>query len=145
MANLYSIRKIVKVPSSLIITKPVKAKGQPKWQLNITLDELKQKNQLVGLASSFVIRSLDDIANTGYSEDLVKELKSEIKHLSGKNYSAKNVNRIKDINKQLFDLLYFPYITSIHVDKAKHYDKLLEGFTINVFDNDTGELISSTN
>ena len=145
MANLYSIRKIVKVPSSLIITKPVKAKGQPKWQLNITLDELKQKNQLVGLASSFVIRSLDDIANTGYSEDLVKELKSEIKQLSGKNYSAKNVNRIKDINKQLFDLLYFPYITSIHVDKAKHYDKLLEGFTINVLDNDTGELISSTN
>ena len=84
MANLYSIRKIVKVPSSLIITKPVKAKGQPKWQLNITLDELKQKNQLVGLASSFVIRSLDDIANTGYSEDLVKELKSEIKQLSGR-------------------------------------------------------------
>ena len=145
MANLYSIRKIVKVPSSLIITKPKKAKGQPKWQLNITLDELKQKNQLVGLASSYVIRSLDDIANTGYSEELVRELKSEIKHLSGVNYSSKNVKRIKEINEQLFGLLYFPYITSVHVDKAKHYDKLLEGFAINVFNGDTGELVSSTN
>ena len=145
LANLYSIRNVVKVPSSLIITKPKKAKGQPKWQLNITLDELKQKNQLVGLASSYVIRSLDDIAQTGYSEERVRFLKKSIKELTGKNYSAKNIGKIQKINKELFDLLYFPYIASIHVDKAKHYDKLLEGFTINVFDNNTGELISSTN
>ena len=145
MANLYSIRKIVKVPSSLIITKPKKAKGQPKWQLNITLDELKQKNQLVGLASSYVIRSLDDIIQTGYNEERVKELKSNIKSLTGKNYSQKNVNKLKALQQELFNMLYFPYITSIHVDKAKHYDKLLEGFTINVIDNETGEVISSTN
>ena len=145
MANLYSIRKIVKVPSSLIITKPKKAKGQPKWQLNITLDELKQKNYLVGLASSYVIRSLDDIIGTGYSEERVQELKRNIKQITGKNYSKKNKSEITRLQKELFDTLYFPYITSIHVDKAKHYDRLLEGFTINVFDSDTGELISSTN
>ena len=145
MANLYSIRKIVKVPSSLIITKPKKAKGQPKWQLNITLDELKQKNQLVGLASSYVIRSLDDIIGTGYSEERVRELKQEIGMITGSNYSKKNQQKLMALQKELFNLLYFPYITSIHVDKAKHYDRLLEGFTINVFDNDTGELISSTN
>ena len=145
MANLYSIRKIVKVPSSLIITKPKKAKGQPKWQLNITLDELKQKNYLVGLASSYVIRSLDDIIQTGYNEERVKELKRNIKSLTGKNYSQKNINKLKALQQELFNMLYFPYITSIHVDKAKHYDKLLEGFTINVVDNDTGEVISSTN
>ena len=145
MANLYSIRKIVKVPSSLIITKPKKAKGQPKWQLNITLDELKQKNQLVGLASSYVIRSLDDIIGTGYSEERVQELKRSIKQITGKNYSKKNKSEITRLQKELFNTLYFPYITSIHVDKAKHYDRLLEGFSINVFDSDTGELISSTN
>ena len=145
MANLYSIRKIVKVPSSLIITKPKKAKGQPKWQLNITLDELKQKNYLVGLASSYVIRSLDDIIQTGYNEERVKELKRNIKSLTGKNYSQKNINKLKALQQDLFNMLYFPYITSIHVDKAKHYDKLLEGFTINVIDNETGEVISSTN
>lgn len=145
MANLYSIRKIVKVPSSRIITKPKKAKGQPKWQLNITLNELKQKNQLVGLASSYVIRSLDDIVQTGYSEEQVRDIKQQIKQLTGKNYSSKNIKQIKLLQKQLFDLLYFPYITSIHVDKAKHYDKLLEGFTINVYDDETGEVISSTN
>ena len=104
MANLYSIRKIVKVPSSLIITKPKKAKGQPKWQLNITLDELKQKNQLVGLASSYVIRSLDDIAGTGYDEERVKQLKSDIKKITGKNYSQKNKNEIARLQKELFDL-----------------------------------------
>ena len=93
MANLYSIRKIVKVPSSLIITKPKKAKGQPKWQLNITLDELKQKNYLVGLASSYVIRSLDDIIGTGYSEERVQELKRNIKQITGKNYSKKNKSK----------------------------------------------------
>lgn len=145
MANLYSIRKIVKVPSSLIITKPKKAKGQPKWQLNITLDELKQKNYLVGLASSYVIRSLDDIIQTGYNEERVKELKRNIKSLTGKNYSQKNINKLKALQQELFNMLYFPYIASIHVDKAKHYDKLLEGFTINVIDNETGEVISSTN
>ena len=108
MANLYSIRKIVKVPSSLIITKPKKAKGQPKWQLNITLDELKQKNQLVGLASSYVIRSLDDIVGTGYSEERVRELKQEIGMITGSNYSKKNQQKLmklqKDYNFPLFHL-----------------------------------------
>ena len=145
MANLYSIRKTVKVPSSRIITKPKKAKGEPKWQLNITLDELQQKNFLVGLASSYVTRSLDDIVGTGYNEEKVRKLKMEMKNVMDSNYSKKNTDIFNSKKNELFDMLYLPYIVCVHIDKPKHYDKLLEGFKIVVEDTDRNKIISNIN
>ena len=66
MANLYSNRNIIKIPSSLL--------SKSKWNLKISVDKLKQENQLVGLASNYIIRTLDKIANTGYSEEKLQEL-----------------------------------------------------------------------
>ena len=143
MANLYSIRKTIKIPSSRIITKPKKAKGEPKWQLNITLDDLQQKNQLVGLASSYVTRSLDDIVGTGYDEERVRELKHEMKLINSKKFLKKNINEYEQKKNELFDMLYLPYIVCVHIDKQKHYDNLLDGFKIVVIDTDRNNKVLS--
>ena len=58
MANLYSIRKIVKIPSSML------SESKPKWELRVSLQDLKSSNQIIGMASSYVTRTLDVIANT---------------------------------------------------------------------------------
>ena len=73
MSNLYSIRKIVKIPSTEII--------DSNMSLKLEMDELLEEGWIVGLASSYVIRSIDDIAKTGYEEERVQQLKREIFHL----------------------------------------------------------------
>ena len=69
MAHLYSIRQIVKIPSTLL------SESKPKWDLKISLQELRANNQLIGLASSYVIRTLDKLSSSGYSEERVVKLK----------------------------------------------------------------------
>ena len=57
MAHLYSTRQIVKIPSGLL------SESKPKWELKISLQELRASNQLIGLASSYVICKLDKLTN----------------------------------------------------------------------------------
>ena len=69
MSNLYSIRKIIKIPSTELV--------DAKMSLKIEMDELAEEGWIVGLASSYVIRTIDEIANTGYSEPHVRQLKKQ--------------------------------------------------------------------
>lgn len=139
MANLYSIRKIVKIPSTLL------SESNPKWELQISLQELKSNNQMVGLASSYITRTLDVITNSNYSEEKVVELKSKIKVLSKEKTNAKIRQEMKNLHKELFGQLYIPHLCCIHIDKSSHYDRLNKGFTISVYDEETGEILSSIN
>lgn len=137
MANLYSIRKIIKIPSSML------SNAQPKWNLKVSVEELSKANQLVGLASNYVIRTLDKLAQTNYSEERIKELKKEKGIITKEKTTKSNKTKIKELNHEMFNLLYVPHLCCIHIDKNAHYDKLNKGFTITLFSEDTGEIISS--
>lgn len=126
--NANSIRKIVKINSSKL------SDSKPKYDLKISIDELKQDNSIVGLASNFVIRSLDEIASTGYDEKYIKKLKREKRDLTQEITNKNNKQKIKDINQKIFDELYVPHLVCVHIDKSSHYDKLNNGFSIEVYD-----------
>ena len=136
MAYLYSTRNIVKIPSSLL------SESKPKWELKISLQELKANNQLIGLASSYITRTLDVVANTGYSEEKVKEIKQKVKALTKEKSNAKTKREYTKLTSELFSLLYIPHLCCIHIDKGSHYDRLNKGFTISVYDEYTGEIYS---
>lgn len=135
MANLYSNRNIIKIPSSLL--------SKSKWSLKISVDKLKQENQLVGLASNYIIRTLDKIANTGYSEEKLQELKLKRNKITKNESSKQNGNTITKLNNEIFNLLYIPHLVCVHIDRVAHYDKLNSGFNITVFNEQSGEIISS--
>lgn len=135
MANLYSNRNIIKIPSSLL--------SKSKWNLKISVDKLKQENQLVGLASNYIIRTLDKIANTGYSEEKLQELKLKRSKITKNESSKQNGNTITKLNNEIFNLLYIPHLVCVHIDRVAHYDKLNSGFNITVFNEQSGEIISS--
>lgn len=136
MAYLYSTRQIVKIPSTLL------SESKPKWELKISLQELKANNQLIGLASSYITRTLDVVANTGYSEEKVKEIKQKVRFLTKEKSNAKTKREYGKLSSELFSLLYIPHLCCIHIDKASHYDRLNKGFTICVYDENTGEIHS---
>lgn len=137
MAHLYSIRQIVKIPSTLL------SESKPKWDLKISLQELRANNQLIGLASSYVIRTLDKLSSSGYSEERVVKLKQQKGQLLKEKTSAQTKKQIIKVNKEMFEQLYIPHLCCIHIDKSSHYDRLNKGFTISVYDEVTGEIVSS--
>ena len=137
MAYLYSTRQIVKIPSTLL------SESKPKWDLKISLQELRANNQLIGLASSYVIRTLDKLSSSGYSEERVVKLKQQKGQLLKEKTSAQTKKQIIKVNKEMFEQLYIPHLCCIHIDKSSHYDRLNKGFTISVYDEVTGEIVSS--
>ena len=105
MAYLYSTRNIVKIPSTLL------SESKPKWELKISLQELKANNQLIGLASSYITRTLDVVANTGYSEEKVKEIKQKIKALTKEKSNAKTKRELQ--NYQVNCLVYYIFLICV--------------------------------
>ena len=59
MANLYSTRNIIKIPSTVL------SDSQPKWKLNVSLQELQSANQIIQLASSYITRMMDVVVEDG--------------------------------------------------------------------------------
>lgn len=118
------------------------SESNPKWKLRVSLQDLKSTNQIIGLASSYIIRTLDVITENNYSEDYIAELKAKIKTLSKEKTNAKSRQEMKKLNEELFKQLYTPHLCCIHIDKASHYDRLNKGFSICVYNEETGEVLS---
>ena len=136
MANLLSVRKIVKIPSS-------KLSDKSKWTLRVSVQELLAQNEIVNISSSHVTRVLDEFTQSGFSEEKVTDLKQEIKHLSTGWFSFENRVGLRLAKKELFKLQYIPHLVSVKIVKFKHYDSLNKGFTIILYDDETGEIISN--
>ena len=116
------------------------SESNPKWELRVSLQDLKSSNQIIGLASSYNIRTLDVITGNNYSEEYITELKAKIKALSKEKTNAKSRQEMKSLNEELFKQLYIPQLCFIHMDKASHYDRLNKGFSICVYNEETGEI-----
>ena len=110
MANLLSVRKIVKIPSS-------KLSDKSKWTLRVSVQELLAENQIVNISSSHVTRVLDIFTQSGFSEQKVVELKQEIKSLSNNVFSFENRVGLRLVKKDLFRLQYIPHLVSIKIEK----------------------------
>ena len=136
MANLLSVRKIVKIPSAKL------SEPKSKWALRVSVQDLQAQNQIVNISSSHVTRFLDEISQNGFSEERVREVKSEIKELMKQENSGETRKRLKDLKHELFKLQYIPHIVSVNISKFKHYDSLNNGFSITLYDEYTGEIIS---
>lgn len=126
----------MKIPSTML------SESNPKWELRVSLQDLKSSNQIIGLASSYNIRTLDVITGNNYSEEYIAELKAKIKALSKEKTNAKSRQEMKSLNEELFKQLYIPHLCCIHMDKASHYDRLNKGFSICVYNEETGEILS---
>lgn len=123
VSNLYSIRKIIKIPSTELV--------DAKMSLKIEMDELAEEGWIVGLASSYVIRTIDEIANTGYSESHVRQLKKQLCKLMQDENSKSNSRSYVKIKTELDRTLFLKHLVCVKIDKAKHYDLVNKGFSIN--------------
>ena len=83
MANLLYLRYILKIPSSELV--------KSKWNLTISRKEAIDKEMLVSLASSYLIRSMDELTGSVVDEEEVQTLTKRIKRLKN-NHQPRRIN-----------------------------------------------------
>ena len=106
-----------------------------KWNLNINIDEAANRNELVSLAESTLIRFIDGLNNTK-TADIYKEVDNvykEIKKIRKLSTSMENRNKIKILYNKKYDLLLVKDYICIVIDSNKDFDRMnsKKGFYIN--------------
>ena len=112
MANLLSLRHILKIPSSVL--------AKSKWNLNISHYEAIDRDFMTSLASSYLIRSIDEVSKSGFSEEKVAQLKQEIKQLTRKKSNENHKKQLQAKKKELQQLLFMPHYLNLVVETNKH-------------------------
>ena len=123
MANLLSLRHVLKLPTHVL--------AKSNWNLNMSHYEAIDRDYMTSLASSYLIRAIDEVASTGFSEERVKVLKQEIKSLSRKKSSLDHKKRLQQLKKELQEMLFMPHYLNLVVETAKHYERANQGFVVN--------------
>lgn len=123
--QLYSPRFILKIQSSRL--------KESDWSLNINLQEARDKEELIQLGDSQILRFIRELANMNYSENEIKEVKDKINELKKEKSCKPNKEKIKELYKNLDEMLYIKDYVSIIFDKKGDFDRATNkvGFKIN--------------
>ena len=103
---------------------------QSKWSLELSMEEAIYNNELFSIDSSEVLRFINKGKNV---EHLVSEITSQINHIKKQPVSVENKNKIKNLYKQKYSLLFVKDYICIVIDKLKDFDRMnsKKGFFIN--------------
>ena len=86
---------------------------------------------IVKLSNSQVLRFIDELNDAEDYEYRVNSIKRQIKLLKSKQRSIQNGERITQLYKELYSILFQPDYCCIIMDSEKDYDRCNEGFKIN--------------
>ncbi len=123
MANLLSLRHIFKIPSSELAAQD--------WDATLDVYEAIDREMMISVASSYLIRAIDEISESGFNEESVKELKQEIKRLTKQKSSVTNRRKLKRLKQDLEEQLFIPDYVNVVMETDKHYNLANKGFSIN--------------
>lgn len=118
-------RKIFKLPTKLL--------KSAKWKLTMPLETaMKDYPELiVTLADSQLMRWIDEINGINDVTAQIAELKSAIGITKSKPVTTKTKRKIKELYRQLNNLLFQRDYIAVVMDSIKDYDRANEGFYVN--------------
>lgn len=103
------------------------------WNMNMTINEAKENEQIVALADSTTLRFIDDIRNINSKEREanIKKIRQEISILKKLPCNHKNIAIIKKMFQQLNELSFVKDYMFLVVDNKTDYKRAIKGFYIN--------------
>ena len=101
------------------------------WKLTLPIDEAKNNDEVIALASSQILRWIDELKGVEDSDTKAKEIKAEIRHLKKEPNSIKNKKKIKQLYKELDEIQFVPEYMCLVIDKKSEYYRACKGFSIN--------------
>lgn len=102
-----------------------------RWKLTLTLDEARENDELISIGDSQILRWIDELNETGDTEERVQEIYREIRALKRRDSSIYLRRRIRDLYAELDTLRFKPDYMHLVIDKNKDYLRACKGFEIN--------------
>lgn len=123
--QLYSNRYIYKITSTRL--------RASNWDLTLDIQEARNKEELIALGDSQLLRFIRSIKKMNYSEDEIRKIKQEIKILKKDKNSRENKRKIKELYNELDTMLYIPYYIGVVFENKADFDRATskKGFKIN--------------
>ena len=101
------------------------------WKLTLPIDEAKNNEEVIALASSQILRWIDELKGNEDFDTKAREIKSEIRRLKKEPNSIKNKKKIKQLYKDLDEIQFVPEYMCLIIDKKSEYYRACKGFSIN--------------
>lgn len=116
-------RYILKIHSSKI--------RKANWNLELSLSDARKNDEIISLASSQMLRWIDELNGDHDSEERARAIRSEIHKLRKQPNSPQLKRDIRKLYSELDRLQYKPDYISIIIDRNSDYRRLCKGFKIN--------------
>lgn len=103
-----------------------------KYNFNRTFEKCLENGWIISLADSQMLRSVRDITGQKIDRNQLEMWYEERDHLKKKKNTQDNRNRIRELQKNIYDMMYIPeYITVQMESKADYYRVYKKGFVFN--------------
>ena len=101
------------------------------WDLTLPLGEARKNDEVVTLASSQMLRWIDELNGAIDTEGRVKEIRREINRVRKEPNSAANKREIGKLYAQLDNVQYKPDYLLVVMSSAQDYRRACKGFCVN--------------
>lgn len=114
---------------------PSKRLKEAKWNLSLPLlSAMKNKNDIVALNNSQILRWICELNDIGDLDLQVAKLKREIESVKKRPKSNENSEKIKELYEKLYSLQYQKDYFCMIMNSDKDYDRANQGFKINGYE-----------
>lgn len=102
-----------------------------KWNLTLPLAEARKNEEVISLASSQVLRWIDELNGVTDADAKARQLKQEIKRIRKESSSLHDTRKIKKLYAELDELQFKKDYMCLVIDRNSDYIRACKGFTIN--------------
>lgn len=102
-----------------------------KWALTLPLVEARRNDEIISIASSMILRKIDELNGVVDMDARAMELKRRIRSAKKEADSVENRRYIKELYAELDKVQFKPDYMCLVIEKEKDYYRACKGFTIN--------------
>lgn len=102
-----------------------------KWNLTLPLEEARKNDEIISLASSQLLRWIDNLNGIVDADGRAKSVRDKIRKIKTEPVSVHNKREIKKLYKELDLIQYKPDYLCLIIDRVKDYHRACKGFSIN--------------
>ena len=102
-----------------------------KWNLTLPLEEARKNDEIISLASSQLLRWIDNLNGIVDADARAKTVRDKIRKIKTEPVSVHNKREIKKLYKELDLIQYKPDYLCLIIDRVKDYHRACKGFSIN--------------
>ena len=103
-----------------------------KFNLNLSFEECLRSGLIVSLADSQMLKSTRDITGQKVDRIRLEEWYDERDRIKKRKNSKENRQRIKELQKNIYDMMYIPEYVTVVMENTKDYERMFKkGFKFN--------------